>query len=46
MEGSMNEEQDESILEAITALTDEEIQEARAVAKKIASVLGFSVNPG
>ncbi|WP_284695020.1 hypothetical protein [Escherichia coli] len=42
----MNEERIECILEAISALTDEEIQEARAVAEKIALALGFSVNPG
>ncbi|EHX03440.1 hypothetical protein ACM260_004647 [Escherichia coli] len=42
----MNEERIECILGAISALTDEEIQEARAVAEKTALALGFSVNPG
>lgn len=42
----MNKKQIECVLEITSALTDEEIQEARAVAEKTALALGFSVNPG
>lgn len=41
----MNEEQANYVLEAVSALTDEELQERRAAAEKIALAMGFWVNP-